>query len=99
MIDKYPVNNNDSSHNDSSYNDSPHSASIVYVVDDKLCINGKVFEHHELRESKEYLQSITAEKAVFYPKNEEEVDKLHKIIIRMGERDRDNDSAYTEQTY
>ena len=94
MIDKNPVNNNDSSHNDSS-----RSASIVYVVDDKLCINGKVFEHHELRESKEYLQSINAEKAVFYPKNEEEVDKLHKIIIRMGERDRDNDSAYTEQTY
>ena len=63
--------------------------SIIRVVDDKLCINGKVFEHNELQESKEYLQSINTEEACFYPENEEEVDKLHKIIIRMGERDDD----------
>ena len=61
--------------------------SIIRVVDDKLCINGKVFEHNELQESKEYLQSINTEGALFYPEDEEEMDKLHKIIIRMGERD------------
>ena len=60
---------------------------VVRVVDDKLCINGKVFEHHELQESKEYIQSLNASEAVFYPESEEELDKLHKIIIRMGERD------------
>ena len=72
---------------------------LVRVVDDKLCINGKVFEHHELQESKEYLQSINAEDACFYPESEEEMDKLHKIIIRMGERDSDsshNDSSYND---
>ena len=63
------------------------NTSIIRVVDDKLCINGKVFEHHELQESKEYLQSINTEEALFYPEDEEEMDKLHKIIIRMGERD------------
>ncbi|SVD99250.1 uncharacterized protein METZ01_LOCUS452104, partial [marine metagenome] len=34
---------------------------VFSVVDGKVCINGKVFEHTELRESKEYLQSIGAE--------------------------------------
>ena len=30
---------------------------VLSVVDGKMCINGKTFEHTELRESKEYLQT------------------------------------------
>ena len=58
---------------------------VLSVVDGKMCINGKTFEHTELRESKEYLQSIDAEEALFYPENEEEIDEMHKIITKMGE--------------
>ena len=58
---------------------------VLSVKDGKICINGKTFEHTELRESKEYLQSIDAEEAFFYPENDEELDELHKIIIKMGE--------------
>ena len=58
---------------------------ILSVVDGKMCINGKIFEHTELRESKEYLQSIDAEEAFFYPENEEELEELHEIIKKMGE--------------
>ena len=55
------------------------------IKDGKMCINGKTFEHTELRESKEYLQSIDAEEALFYPENEEEIDEMHKIITKMDE--------------
>ena len=58
---------------------------VLSVKDGKMCINGKTFEHTELRESKEYLQRIAAEEALFYPENEEEIDEMHKIITRMGE--------------
>ena len=58
---------------------------IITVVDHKICINGHTFGVHQLRESKEYLQSIGAEEAFFYPDNDEELDELHKIITRMGE--------------
>ena len=58
---------------------------ILSVVDGKICINGKTFEHTELRESKEYLQSIGAEEAFFYPENDDELSELHEIIIKMGE--------------
>ena len=58
---------------------------ILSVVDGKICINGKTFEHTELRESKEYLQSMGAEEAYFYPENDEELDELHQIVIKMGE--------------
>ena len=58
---------------------------VLSVADGKMCINGKVFEHTELRESKEYLQSIKAEEALFYPENDEELDEMHKIITKMGE--------------
>ena len=58
---------------------------VISVKDGKICINGKTFEHTELRESKEYLQSIDAEEAFFYPENDEELDELHEIIIKMGE--------------
>ena len=56
---------------------------ILSVVDGKICINGKTFEHTELRESKEYLQSIGAEEAFFYPENDDELDEMHKIVTRM----------------
>ena len=58
---------------------------VLSVSNGKMCINGKVFEHTELRESKEYLQSIEAEEALFYPENDEELDEMHKIITKMGE--------------
>ncbi len=57
---------------------------VLSVEDGKICINGRTFELDELRESKEYLQSIGAEEAFFYPENDEELDELHEIIIRMG---------------
>ena len=58
---------------------------VLSVSEGKMCINGKTFEHTELRESKEYLQSIGAEEALFYPENESELDELHEIITKMGE--------------
>jgi len=57
---------------------------IISVVDGKICINGKTFEHTELRESKEYLQSMDAEEAFFSPENEEELNELHEIVKKMG---------------
>ena len=58
---------------------------IICVVDGKICINGTTFEHDELRESKEYLQSLGAEEAFFYPEDDEELDELHEIVLKMGE--------------
>ena len=58
---------------------------IISVVDHKICINGRTFGVHQLRESKEYLQSIGAEEAFFYPENDEELDEMHKIVTKMGE--------------
>ena len=58
---------------------------VICVVNGKICINGVTFEHTELRESKEYLQSLGAEEAFFYPENDEELDELHKIVFKMGE--------------
>jgi len=57
---------------------------LICVVDGKICINGVTFEHDELRESKEYLQSLGAEEAYFYPENDEELEELHKIVLKMG---------------
>ena len=58
---------------------------VISVKDGKICINGKTFELTELRESKEYLQSIDAEEALFYPENEEEIEEITEIITKMGE--------------
>jgi len=58
---------------------------VLSVVDGKMCINGKTFEHTELRESKEYLQSIGAEEVLFYPEDEDETDQLHEIIMKMAD--------------
>tara|TARA_B100000959_G_C14951813_1_gene612189 strand:+ start:1756 stop:1998 length:243 start_codon:yes stop_codon:yes gene_type:complete len=58
---------------------------VICVVDGKLCINGIIFELHELRESKEYLQSIGSEEAHFYPEDENQADELHEVIMKMAE--------------
>ena len=58
---------------------------VLSVKDGKMCINGNTFEHTELRESKEYLQRIDAEEALFYPENEEEIEEMQEIITKMGE--------------
>ena len=56
---------------------------VLSVEDGKICINGRTFELTELRESKEYLQSIGAEEAFFYPEDDDELDEMHKIVTRM----------------
>ena len=58
---------------------------IITVVNGKLVINGITFEHTELRESKEYLQTIGAEEALFYPEDDTMLDELHEVVIKMGE--------------
>ena len=58
---------------------------IITVINGKLCINGITFEHTELRESKQYLQSIGADEALFYPEDDDMIDELHSVIIQMGE--------------
>ena len=58
---------------------------IITVINGKLCINGITFEHTELRESKQYLQSIGADEALFYPDDDDMIDELHSVIIKMGE--------------
>ena len=58
---------------------------VISVEDGKICINGITFELDELRESKEYLQSIGAKEAIFTPENDEELDELHEIIKKMDE--------------
>ena len=58
---------------------------VICVEDGKICINGRTFELDELRESKEYLQSIGAEEAFFAPEDDDELNELHEIITRMGE--------------
>ena len=56
---------------------------VLRVVDGKICINGRVFAHDQLRESKEYLQSIGAEEAIFTPEDDDELNELHEIVTRM----------------
>ncbi len=58
---------------------------IITVVNGKLVINGITFEHDQLLESKQYLQSINAQEALFYPEDEDMVDELHAVIMKMGE--------------
>ena len=55
------------------------------VVDNKLEIDGRVFEHSQLREAKEYMQSVNANEAIFMPEDDDEVDALNSIVIKMGE--------------
>ena len=55
------------------------------VVDNKLEIDGRIFEHSDLREAKKYMQSVKANEAIFMPEDDDEVDILHEIVIKMGE--------------
>lgn len=57
---------------------------IITVVNGRLVINGITFEHDQLLESKQYLQTMGAEEALFYPEDEEMLDEMHKIIMKMG---------------
>ena len=58
---------------------------IITVINGMLVINGITFEHDQLLESKQYLQTIGAEEALFYPEDEEMLDEMHKIILKMGD--------------
>ena len=58
---------------------------IITVINGRLVINGITFEHDQLPESKQYLQTIGAEEALFYPEDEEMLDEMHKIILKMGD--------------
>ena len=49
---------------------------IIAVVEGKLCINDIIFEHDQLRESKQYLQSLGYSEVLFYPANDEDLNKL-----------------------
>ena len=58
---------------------------IITVVNGKICINGIVFEHHELRELKEYLQKIGAKEALYNPSDDDEAELLDVIVLKMAE--------------
>ena len=55
------------------------------IVNNQLEIDGIVFKNSELREAKEYMQSVGAQEAIFMPEDDYEVDELHEIVIKMGE--------------
>ena len=58
---------------------------IITVDNGKICINGIVFEHHELRELKEYLQKIGAKEALYNPSDDDEAGLLEEIVLKMAE--------------
>tara|TARA_B100000945_G_scaffold321324_1_gene335233 strand:- start:3743 stop:3988 length:246 start_codon:yes stop_codon:yes gene_type:complete len=60
-------------------------APVITVKDNKVCINGIVFEHHELRELKEYLQKIGAREALYNPTDDDDAGLLEEIVIKMAE--------------
>ena len=72
---------------------------VIRSLDGKLCINDVTFEHSQLRESKEYLQSIGAEEALFYPENEGEIEELQKIITLMEEQSPESSGSETLSYY
>ena len=57
---------------------------IISVKDNKVCVNGIVFEHHELRELKEYLQQIGAKEALYNPSDDDEAELLEEIVLKMA---------------
>ena len=59
---------------------------VIRALDGKLCINDVTFEHSQLRESKEFLQKLGAEEALFYPEDDDEIEELQKIITLMEEQ-------------
>ena len=72
---------------------------VIRTLDGKLCINDVTFEHSQLRESKEYLQSIGAEEALFYPEDEGEIEELQKIITLMEEQSPESSGSETLSYY
>ena len=58
---------------------------IITVVDMKLCINDIIFEHDQLRESKQYLQSLGYSEVIFYPANDEDLIELEEVMAIMSE--------------
>ena len=58
---------------------------IITVVDMKLCINDIIFEHDQLRESKQYLQSLGYSEVIFYPANDEDLNELEEVMTIMSE--------------
>jgi len=58
---------------------------IITVINGRLVINGITFEHDQLLESKQYLQEMGADEALFYPEDDDMVDELHAVIMKMGE--------------
>ena len=65
-------------------NTNMNKEAFLSIVDCKLCVDRTVFELHELRECKEYLQKNNYRSSQFFAKNEDDVDKLHAIIEKMG---------------
>ncbi len=59
-------------------------APVITVKDNKVCVNGVIFEHHELRELKEYLQKTGAREALYNPSDDDEAELLEEIILKMA---------------
>ena len=57
---------------------------IIAVVDGKLSINDIIFEHDQLRESKQYLQSLGYSEVFFYPADDEDLNKLEEVMSIMS---------------
>ncbi len=57
---------------------------VISVINGKVCVNGIIFEHNELRELKLYLQKIGAEEAHFYPSNKDNAEELEEVIVKMA---------------
>jgi hypothetical protein len=57
---------------------------IIAVVEGKLCINDIIFEHDQLRESKQYLQSLGYSEVFFYPANDGDLNKLEEVMSIMS---------------
>lgn len=56
---------------------------ILSIVDGKIKINDKVFEHHELLEVKQYIKQSNFDRLNFYPESDEEVELLQEITLKM----------------
>ena len=56
----------------------------ITIVDGKICIDCRIFEHHELREAKQFIRDLNASEALFDP-NQNDPEELEKIIFRMAE--------------
>jgi len=58
---------------------------IVTIVDGKLKIDSRVFEHHELLEAKMFIQKSNFDNLNFIATSENDVDLLNEITIKMEE--------------